>query len=146
MSDPSDDEAANPRDQLVSQIAEGDVPKLVALTATMLAKEVLPALDELRGELGGLRWKFNFIEQALAEVVTIYEHLQELVPASKSAELAQERARLQAKLEKVTKKWERADLEPCPCVGRGMIRLRLSLPRFPPLPAASEQFSLAAPQ
>jgi len=97
-------ENVNPRDELAKQIAEGDTSALVAATATMLVTEVLPVLDELRAQLSGLRRKFDFTELALAEIVTIYEHLQDLVPANKSSRFAQERVRLQAKLERLVKK------------------------------------------
>jgi hypothetical protein len=95
----------NLRNEFQKQIAEGDTSALVALTATMLASEVLPALDELRKQLAALKWKFNLTEQALAEIVTIYEHLQDFAPTpEKEGRLADDRRRLQAKLERVTER------------------------------------------
>jgi hypothetical protein len=87
MSDPNDDEAANPRDQLRKQIAEGDTAVLVVAVATMLAKEVLPALDEINAKVEGLRsmvhWKLDEAKLALDMGITVYERLRELGMLSK---------------------------------------------------------------
>jgi hypothetical protein len=77
-----DEDVPNPRDQLVSQIAEGDTATLVALTATLLAKEVLPALDELNAKVERLHsmvhWKLDEAGLALDMAITVYERLREL--------------------------------------------------------------------
>jgi hypothetical protein len=78
-----DENVANPRDELVSQIAEGDVHKLVALTATLLAKEVLPALDELNAKVERLHWKLDQAGLALDMAITVYQRLRELGMLSK---------------------------------------------------------------
>jgi hypothetical protein len=89
------------RDELRNLLAEGDTPKLVAGTATMLLVEVLPALDEIRRRLSGLHYQLEFSHIALIQIETIYEHLQDLVPANRRAKLADERMHYRARLERI---------------------------------------------
>ena len=103
----NDDDAVakekSPRDEFVKRIAEGDTATLVAATATMLATEVLPALDEIKRNWNVVSNRLWLTEIALAEIVMLYEHLQELMPPRMSIRIAERKAFFQGRLERLTK-------------------------------------------
>lgn len=83
------------RAQLTEQIIEGNVDLM--LIATVLVKEVLPALDHISKQIA---YRLVLAEMAMAQIGVIYEHLQDLAPSRKTALLAQERLRWQERLER----------------------------------------------
>jgi hypothetical protein len=95
------DEPKRPRDELADRIVEGDAD-VATLIATVLVKEVLPALDHIRAEVAAGRYRLMYADMALAQIGTIYEHLQDLAPLKRQGQLARERLHWQERLEKVT--------------------------------------------
>jgi hypothetical protein len=111
-----DDEAARRRDELHKQITEGDTPDVIAATAIMVAREVLPALDDLKRKIAALddelKRKMNVVnnrllqsEMALSEIGMVYDHLQALVPPSAAIAIAERKAFFQGRLERFTKEF-----------------------------------------
>ena len=68
------------RAQLTEQIIEGNVDLM--LIATVLVKEVLPALDRISKQIA---YRLVLAEMAMAQIGVIYEHLQELAPSRKDS-------------------------------------------------------------
>jgi hypothetical protein len=75
------------RDQLTDQLASDstDAPALMQLIALVLMNEVLPLLDEIANRVRLQRYRLGLAEMALAELHTIYGHLQDIVPHTQTA-------------------------------------------------------------
>ena len=79
---------------------------VATLIATVLVKEVLPALDEISEQVKAGHYRLMYADMAIAQIGVIYEHLQDLASPKKRGLLGQERLHWQERLEKVTKQLE----------------------------------------
>jgi hypothetical protein len=98
------EEPKSTRDELANLIAKGDLDQGVELLATVLMKELLPALDHINTQIKG---RLVLTERALAEIHAIYGYLGDLA-GRKSGPLRQARAVLQERLEKAISHLEKA--------------------------------------
>jgi hypothetical protein len=97
-----------PRDELIKLIETGDLDQGTQVIAAVLLREVLPALDRISKQIAALNVSASAGAMALAEIHSIYGHLQDILPKRVVGPIARQRAEWRERLEKAISYLEKA--------------------------------------